>query len=67
MSSLDPLLNIHEVAQLLSVSPRTVARLVASGHIESIHIGRARRVRPSAVSRYVDNLQKSQREKAVGF
>ena len=67
MSSLDPLLNIHEVAKLLSVSPRTVARLVASGNIESIHIGRTRRVRPSAVSRYVDNLQKSEREKAVGF
>lgn len=68
MSSPDQLLlTIHDAASLLAVSPRTVARLVASGEIESIHIGRSLRIRPNALDRFIAARQRAQREKTAGF
>lgn len=51
---MDPLLTLAEVAQTLHVSPRTTKRLVASGEIDSVLIGRLRRVRPAAVEAYLE-------------
>jgi len=63
----ETLLTVGDAAALLSVSTRTVARLVDSGAIEAIHIGRCLRIRPSAVERYVMALQRAQRERTAGF
>lgn len=63
----ETLLTVRDAAALLSVSTRTVARLVDSGAVEAIHIGRCLRIRPSAVERYITALQRNQREKTVGF
>ena len=62
-----PLLSVSDVARQLNVSSRTVNRLLTRGDIESLTIGRCRRIRPSALIRYVNALQKTQREKTVGF
>lgn len=63
----ETLLTVNDVAQLLSVSPRTVNRLITSGAIESVSIGRCRRIRQRAVDRFIDTLQREQRQQEVGF
>ena len=67
MEPTSPLLTIKDTAAVLAVSPRTVARLVASGELESVRIRGARRIPPAALKRYVDSRQREHREKAVGF
>ena len=48
--NLTPLLNVAEVATYLQVSIRTVRRLIASGELEVIRIGRAVRVSEAALN-----------------
>jgi excisionase family DNA binding protein len=67
MSHNEILLTVQDAAQLLSVSPRTVTRLIARGEIESMSIGRCRRIRQRAVDRFIDTRQREQRQQAVGF
>ena len=45
-ASLLPLLTIVDVAQVLKVSTRTVRRLIKSGALPSVTVGRSIRVRP---------------------
>jgi excisionase family DNA binding protein len=45
-AGLDPLLTVDETAALLRVSPRHVRRLIASGELPVVRIGKAVRVRP---------------------
>ena len=54
-ASEDPerLLTKEEVADLLGVCERTVDKLVASGRIASLKIGRARRIPRKAVLSYI--------------
>jgi excisionase family DNA binding protein len=40
-----PAFDVRTAARLLSVSPRTVELLIASGQLASLHIGRCRRIR----------------------
>jgi excisionase family DNA binding protein len=47
-------IDIREVATRLSLSPRTIARLVASGALPSFRIGRRRLVRTEALTNFVD-------------
>jgi excisionase family DNA binding protein len=47
------LLRLDEVAERLSISKSMAWKLVSSGHIRSVRIGRAVRVRPADVDRYV--------------
>jgi len=61
------LLTIPEVAYRLSLSPRTVYRLIDSGDLESVKIRRNRRVRQPALERYLNRLQSTQRAQSVGF
>jgi len=51
------LLTVREVAQRLRVSQTTVWRLVASGELESVKIGAARRIPPEAVLAYKAKLR----------
>ena len=43
--SLGALLSVHDVAQALAVSERTVRRLIASGEFPIVRIGRSVRIR----------------------
>lgn len=46
------LLRVPQVARMLDVSEVTVWRLVGRGDLESIKVGRSRRVSPEAVEAY---------------
>jgi excisionase family DNA binding protein len=50
---LEPLLTLDEVASYLSVSIRTVRRLVASGRLPCVRIGSQLRFEPADVLRFV--------------
>lgn len=56
------LLTLDQVAQELTVSKRSVQRLIRSGQLEALHLTPALiRVRDTALARYLDNLQRNQR------
>lgn len=50
------LLTIEEAAQMLNIGRSKTYELVLSGEIESVHIGRLRRVPAAAVEAYVERL-----------
>ena len=56
----DPLLTVGEVAQLMRVSNMTVYRLIKSGQLAAIRVGKNYRIRHKDVERYLD-------ERAVHF
>jgi len=47
------LLTVRQVAAYLSVSEKTVRRLIATGQLRCIHIGRLTRIDPGDVSRWL--------------
>jgi excisionase family DNA binding protein len=51
------LLTVGEVATRLRVSPVTVRRLIKSGDLEAVRIGRLVRVAPEAVADYKGSLR----------
>lgn len=46
-----------EVAELLSISKSKLYRLLARGELESVQVGRCRRVPAKALQKYLDRLQ----------
>lgn len=48
---------VTEAAKALRISPRTVARLVASREISSVRIGRCRRIRQEALREYLKAVE----------
>ena len=52
-SQLEPLLTAAQAATILNVSERTVRRLIASGTIRGIWIGRSVRLRPRDIERCI--------------
>jgi excisionase family DNA binding protein len=52
-SRLEPLLTVGETAAILNVSVRTVRRLIASGAISAVSIGRSVRLSPLTVGRLI--------------
>ncbi len=52
-SRLEPLLTVAQAATILNVSERTVRRLIASGTIRGIWIGRSVRLRPRDIERWI--------------
>ena len=52
-SRLEPLLTVAQAATILSVSERTVRRLIASGTMRRIWIGRSVRLRPRDIERWI--------------
>jgi excisionase family DNA binding protein len=50
------LLRVEEAAKRLQVCRATMFKLIGSGEIESVQIGRLRRVKPSALDDYVNRL-----------
>ncbi len=53
------LLTVVEAARLLGVGRSTAYELLASGELESVHIGRSRRIPVAAVENYVESLRSS--------
>jgi len=56
---------IPQAAEALAVSRSTVYRLIAEGLLETIKVRSRTRVRPAAIDRYLDDLQRQQRERLV--
>src|ERR1700722_7908296 len=52
-SRLEPLLKVAQAAAILNVSERTVRRLIASGTIRGIWIGRSVRLRPLDIEQWI--------------
>jgi excisionase family DNA binding protein len=52
-SRLEPLLTVAQAATILNVSERTVRRLIASGTIRGIWIGRSVRLRPRDIEQLI--------------
>lgn len=61
------LLTVPQTADRLAVSRSTVYRLIDDGALETIHVRGNRRIRLSALQRYLDGLERHARERAVGF
>lgn len=51
------LLTVPEVAQRLHCHPTTVKNLIRHGHIESVKMGRSRRIPADAVDALIDRLR----------
>jgi excisionase family DNA binding protein len=48
------LLTVSEAAQRLGIGRSLLYELLTEGKIESIHVGRLRRIRPEALAAYID-------------
>jgi len=59
--------SIPEAARELSVSRSTIYRLISDGQLETISVRSHRRVRRTALVRYLDMLQRQHRESTVRF
>ena len=55
------LVPVEEVARLFSLSRSTVYDLITRGALESVKIGRSRRITWQAINRYVASLEGSDR------
>ncbi len=51
----EPLLTVGEVAALLHVSNMTVYRLIKSGQLTAIRVGKNYRIRRTEVEKYLDD------------
>ena len=67
LSTQDSLLTTNQTAHILSLSRSTICRLLKTGELPSITIGRARRISRLDVDRYIERQRKLHREQAVGF
>lgn len=55
----DPLLlTVSQIAECLAVGETTVNKLIYSGELESVKVGRCRRVTKDALQRYIGKIQK---------
>ncbi|MGX1504630.1 UNVERIFIED_CONTAM: excisionase family DNA binding protein [Streptomyces graminofaciens] len=59
------LLTVEEAARRLRIGRTLCFRLVGSGELESVVVGRLRRVPPAAVHEYVTRLRAANRPAAV--
>lgn len=55
-----PLLTVEEAAQRLGIGRTTMYRLVSSGEVESVTLGRLRRVPSECLEEFVAALRKKQ-------
>ena len=50
------LLNPEEAAEILGMSRSTIYKLITAGEIQSVKIGRSRRIPRQEIERFVDSL-----------
>ena len=60
-------LTVPQVASALEVSRSTIYRIIAEGMLESVQVRGMTRIRPAAIERYLDALERSNRETVAGF
>ena len=58
MTTQERLLTINEVADLLRISRWSVYQLIWSGHLHTLNIGRRRLIRPAALTKCLDQLDR---------
>jgi excisionase family DNA binding protein len=58
------LLRVEEAAELLGIARTLMYRLLLDGEVESVHVGRLRRVPVAAVEEYVKGLVEAERASA---
>lgn len=51
--------DIAEAADLLSITPRSLERLISSGELASVKLGRRRLVPHEALTEYIERLRKA--------
>lgn len=51
---LSPLLTLEQTARMLSVSPKTIRRLVGGGQLPCVRVGRVLRFQPADLFRFVE-------------
>lgn len=59
------LVEVEEAARRLRIGRTTAFALIGSGELESVMVGRLRRVPVEAISEYAANLRKSQNHRAA--
>jgi excisionase family DNA binding protein len=59
------LLTVEEAAARLGISRAYMWRLVSDGKVESIHVGRLRRIEPEALARYIARIRDGDRPPAA--
>ena len=57
------MLTIPEAARRLSIGRSTIYELLASGALESVHIGRLRRIPVDCLAEFVDACRREQQER----
>jgi excisionase family DNA binding protein len=55
------LLTPTEAGRVLAVGRTTVYHLMSTGLLESVHIGRSRRITPEAIRKYIESLTTGER------
>ena len=55
------LVKVPEAAQLLAIGRSTIYELIADGHLETVHIGRAVRITTDSIEAFVDRQRANQR------
>ena len=61
------LLKVAEVAQILNVSDSHVYRLIKSGELPSVRMGRSLRVKPADLDEYISNKTQGGTQPTVGL
>jgi len=51
------LLTVNELADMLSVNPMTVRRMVKRGQLSAVRIGRAIRFEPTAIDAFLESVR----------
>jgi excisionase family DNA binding protein len=59
MSEIPMLFNVNQVSKIMNVSKSQVYNLINNGKLESVAIGRSRRVTTSQMNRFIENLTAS--------
>lgn len=54
------LVRIPEAADMLAIGRSTVYELIARGHLETVHIGRAVRITTSSIESFIDRERSGQ-------
>ncbi len=60
----EPLLSLRQVAQLLSMSERTVYRLMDDGELHPFKMGKSWKFEQSDIDSYIERLRQTARKKA---
>lgn len=61
---MEPLMTVAQAAALLGCRPAAIRKWIATRRLESVRVGRLRRIRPSSLERFITPAS-SQREQSI--